>query len=206
MKIVTAADANYFSFLLELIVSCKGYLGVFPTIYDLGLDVTQREFIELAGMDVLRVPDHPSPGGHYPEGYFPSALHKPAILLDFCYRTEEDVLYLDADAKPVEFFEFPDVELGATKASDKVLESFEGTPLAEYVGPLHTSVIFLKFTENRIDFLRAWATDIENDELPSDMKSFNRVAKVTELDEEVWNSSTKYPHTKIVHVQGPVVR
>ena len=54
--------------------------------------------------------------------------------------------------------------------------------------------------------MRAWATDIENDELPSDMKSFNRVAKVTELDEEVWNSTTKYPHTRIVHVQGPVVR
>lgn len=206
MRIVTAADKNYFSFLLDLVVSCKGYLDILPVVYDLGLEESQKEFLKLSGMDVLYCPDHPRPGNHYPEGYFPSALHKPAILLDFCYRTEDDVLYLDADAKPVDYFEFPDVELGATKANDKVLASYEGTPLAEYIGPYHTSVIFLKFTERRIDFLRAWATDIENDELPSDMKSFNRVAKVTELDEEIWNSTTKYPHTRIVHVQGPVVR
>jgi hypothetical protein len=205
MKIVTASDSNYFQFLLELIVACKDYLDILPAIYDLGLESSHKEFLKLSGMDVYHVPDHPKPGNHYPEGYFPSALHKPAMLLDFAYRTEDDILYLDADAKPVDFFEFPDVEVGATKASDKVIQSYEGTLIAEYLGPYHTSVIFMKY-ENRIDFLRAWETDLENDELPSDMKSFNRVAKVTELDEEIWNSTTKYPHTRIVHVQGPVVR
>ncbi len=206
MRIVTASDSNYFDFLLQQVIACKGHLDILPSVYDLGLNDGQREFLKLAGMRVLHCPDHPRPGNGYPRGYSPTALHKPTMLLDFCYRTEDDVLYLDADAKPVDNFEFPDVELGATKANGKVLSSYGGTDIAQYIGPFHTSVVFLKFTENRISFLRAWATDLENDELPSDMKSFNRVAEVTELDEEVWNSTTKYPHTKIVHVQGPVVR
>ncbi len=208
MRIVTASDSTYFQFLLELIVACKGYLEILPAVYDLGLEKGQREFLKLANMDVFRVPDHPAPGSRYPQGYKPTALHKPAMLLDYAYRTEDDILYLDADAKPVDCFEFPDVEIGVAKANDKVLKSYEGTDIAEYVGPYHTSVIFLKY-ENRIDFLRAWETDMANDELPSDMKSFNRVSKtvnITELPEDTWNSTTKYPFTRILHVQGPVLR
>ena len=209
MKIVTASDKNYFQFLIDQIVSCKGYLNILPDVYDLGLEKGQADFIRLAGMKVYRVPDHPEPGRYYPKGYKPTALHKPAMLLDYCYRTNDDVLYLDADAKPVEFFEFPDVELGMAKAHDKILASYNGTEMAEYIGPYHTSVIFLKLTDQRSDFLRAWETDLMNDELPSDMKSLNRVIEtynITELPEDVWNSVTKYPHTKILHVQGPVVR
>lgn len=210
MRIVTAADSNYFQFLLELMVASEGHLGVLPDVYDLGLKKGQRDFIGLMpGTRVYRVPDFPKPGHYYPKGYKPTALHKPAMLLDYCYRTNDDVLYLDADAKPVDHFAFPDVEIGMARAHDKVLASYNGTEMSEYIGPYHTSVIFLKLTDWRSDFLRAWETDLNNDELPSDMKSLNRVSKtfnITELPEDTWNSTTKYPHTKIVHIQGPVVR
>ncbi len=83
MRIVTAVDSNYFDFLLQQVVACKGHLGILPDVYDLGLEDGQRQFLELAGMKVYPCPEHPEPGGHYPEGYKPKRETKAMIPLPY---------------------------------------------------------------------------------------------------------------------------
>jgi hypothetical protein len=212
MKIVTAADQRYFPFLLQQIVNCKKHLLSLPAVYDLGLDDDQKYFLGMAGIKTYRVPDHPKPARQYPMLYVPRATFKPFVILDFAYRTTEPIVWMDADAKPVSGFSFPYVELGIPRADPDVVQAYRETPLEKYVGPLHAAVVLLGESDKRMRFLEAWAADLENDELPSDMKSLNRVARtnnhglhLTELDPMIWNSKFKLPRTLILHAErGPL--
>ena len=208
MRIVTAADARYFDHLLRQIVSAHSNLDVIPDVFDLGLTDVQVDALGMMGVDVWDKPLlTPEPGVGYPEGYRPKALHKPAMLLEYCDIHDDDVVYMDADAWVARPFDFPTKGLGLTNVRDVIVESYLGTPMEGYVGPYHSGVVFL--SGGCMNFLLEWEKDINEDLLPSDKKSMNRAAKryhVTELNEYEFNSRTMLPFTKIFHSQGPVTR
>lgn len=208
MKVVTAANKEYFPFLTEQIQACAENLNKYPYVFDLGLTENQRFMLKGMGVPVLNKPPAPRPGKDYPGGYKPRALFKPAMLHVFCEMHDDDVLYLDADAMPVAPFEFPCDGLGLTPVGEQKMMAYWGTPLYEYVGPYHSGVIFLGKGE-RLGFLKRWALDMWRDPLPSDKKSLNRAVKnerVHELDSDIWNARVMYPDTKIFHYQGPIAR
>ena len=208
MKIVTAANANYYDHLLRQIVSAHSNLDVIPDVFDLGLTDIQVDALGMMGVDVWDVPAlTPDPGVGYPKGYRPKALHKPAMLVEYCDMHDDDVLYMDADAWIVQPFDFPTAGLGLTRVRDVIMEAYWGTPMEEYVGPYHSGVMFLG--RNRMRFLLEWEEDINDDLLPSDKKSMNKAARnhhVKGLDEYEFNSRTMLPFTKIFHSQGPIAR
>ena len=209
MKIVTAADANYFGHLLRQIVSAHSNLDVIPDVFDLGLTDIQVDTLGMMGVDVWDVPAlTPEPGVGYPEGYRPKALHKPAMLVEYCIQHAwHDVIYMDADAWVAKPFDFPTTGLGLTRVRDVIMESYWGTPMEQYVGPYHSGGVFLGM--GCMKFLLEWEEDINEDLLPSDKKSMNKAAEaycITELDEYEFNSRTMLPFTKIFHSQGPIAR
>jgi hypothetical protein len=209
MRIVTAADANYFGHLLRQIVSAHRNLDVVPDVFDLGLTDVQVDALGMMGVDVWDKPAlTPEAGIGYPAGYRPKALHKPAMLVEYCIQHAwHDVVYMDADAWVVQPFDFPTTGLGLTRVRDVIMESYWGTPMEEYVGPYHSGVMFIGM--GCTNFLLEWEEDINEDLLPSDKKSMNRAAEaydVTELDEYEFNSRTMLPFTKIFHSQGPIAR
>ena len=207
MKIVTAADANYYDHLLRQIVSAHRNLDVIPDVFDLGLTDIQIDALGMMGVDVWGVPALiPEPGIGYPKGYRPKALHKPAMLVEYCFLHRwHNIVYMDADAWVVRPFDFPSKGLGLTRVRDVIMESYWGTPMEEYVGPYHSGVVFIGM--GNIEFLLAWEGDLNDDLLPSDKKSMNKAIEsydVTELDEYEFNSRTMLPFTKIFHSQGPI--
>jgi len=208
MKIVTAANANYYDHLLRQIVSAHNNLDVIPDVFDLGLTDVQVDALGMMGVDVWDKPLlTPEPGIGYPSGYRPKALHKPTMLVEYCDMYDEDVIYMDADAWVARPFDFPSSGLGLTRVRDVIMESYWGTPMEEYVGPYHSGIVFLG--KGCMSFLLDWEKDISEDLLPSDKKSMNKAATayhVTELDEYEFNSRTMLPFTKIFHSQGPVTR
>ena len=208
MKIVTASNANYYEHLLRQIVTAHANLDVIPDVFDLGLTDIQVDALGMMGVDVWDKPLlTPEPGIGYPKGYKPKALHKPAMLLEYCDMYDDDVVYMDADAWIARPFDFPATGLGLTRVRDVIMEAYWGTPMEEYVGPYHSGVVFLG--GGCINFLLEWEEDINEDLLPSDKKSMNKVARdypVAELDEYVYNSRTMLPFTKIFHSQGPITR
>lgn len=214
MRIVTAADANYYDHLLRQIVSAHHNLDVIPDVFDLGLTNIQVDALGMMGVDVLDIPAlTPSPGANYPEGYRPKGLHKPSMLVEYCCEHDwDDVVYMDADAWVVRPFDFPRLQIGVTRVRDVIMESYRGTPMEEYVGPYHSGVIFL--AAGCLAFLMDWEGDILDDPSPSDKKSMNRVLrryakgnlKMSSLDEYEFNSRTMLPFTKIYHSQGPITR
>ena len=207
MKIVTAANANYYEHLLRQIVTAHNNLDVIPDVFDLGLTDIQVDALGMMGVDVWDKPAlTPEPGIGYPKGYRPKALHKPAMLVEYCIQHAwHDVVYMDADAWVAQPFDFPTTGLGLTRVRDVIMESYWGTPMEEYVGPYHSGVIFIGM--GCTNFLLEWEEDINEDLLPSDKKSMNKSAKahhVTELNEYEFNSRTMLPFTKIFHSQGPI--
>jgi len=214
MRIVTAADASYYDHLLRQIVSAHRNLDVVPDVFDLGLTDVQVDALGMMGVDVLDVPALiPLPGASYPEGYRPKGLHKPSMLVEYCYEHDwDDVVYMDADAWVVRPFGFPRLQIGVTRVRDVIIESYRGTPMEEYVGPYHSGVIFL--ASGCLSFLLDWEGDILEDPSPSDKKSMNKVLrsyqkgnlKMSSLSEYEFNSRTMLPFTKIYHSQGPITR
>ena len=206
MRIVTAADSNFFDHLIRQVRACREHLAIFPDVYDLGMTINQRYILECMAVALCGETYQLEAGMNYPNGYKPRGLHKPYMLTEYCdWHPDEDVLYLDADAMPVAPFEFPCVGIGLTKVSQKKMEAYEGKPIYEYVGPYHSGAIFLGKGEGRDGFVEKWRMDMANDPLPSDKKSLNRIAKqeqITELDPAEWNAQIVLPHTKIFHAQG----
>jgi hypothetical protein len=214
MKIVTAANANYYDHLLRQIVSAHKNLDVIPDVFDLGLTDIQVDALGMMGVDVRDVPAlTPEPGIDYPAGYRPKGLHKPAMLVEYCFEHDwDDILYLDADAWIVQPFDFPGLRIGVTRVRDVIVDAYRGTPMEEYVGPFHSGVIFL--AAGCLSFLMDWEGDLLEDPSPSDKKSMNKVLRryqrgqlsMTSLDEYEFNSRTMLPFTKIFHSQGPITR
>lgn len=197
MLFVTACDDNYFIYALAQIMEIDKHFDQNPVVYDLGLDTKYKEYLSDLEVPLLPCPSAPPLGKDYPNGYQPRALWKPSMLLDACLRFDEDIVYLDADAKPVCRFKFPAVELGLAK-----VENWNGS---EYVGPWHSGVMFLGNTDNRAEFILEWAKDIWRDKLPSDKKSLNRIMRyysdieLQPLSAREYNSRKMYPETKILH-------
>ena len=208
MRIVTAANANYYDHLLRQIVSAHRNLDVIPDVFDLGLTDIQVDALGMMGVDVWDKPLlTPEPGVGYPEGYRPKGLHKPTMLVEYCDAHDDDIIYMDADAWVARPFDFPAAGLGLTRVRDVIMEAYWGTPMEEYVGPYHSGVVFL--SKGCMSFLLEWEKDISTDLLPSDKKSMNRVAEdypIAELSEYEYNSRTMLPFTKIFHSQGPIAR
>jgi hypothetical protein len=207
MRIVTAADDRYFTYLIKQIRGCREHLwNISPDVYDLGMTDDQKYVLKSMQIEIYNRPWEPEPGEGYPGSYYPRALHKPFMLYDYCEQYEnEHVVYMDADAWPASFFTFPCVGLGLTLVSEKKMKAFKNTGMIEYVGPYHSGVIFLGASPDRREFLRRWATDVAFDKLPSDKKSLNRVIEnenFTPLDTDIWNSRTMFPYTKIFHSHG----
>ena len=208
MRIVTAANANYFDHLLRQIISAHRNLDVVPDVFDLGLTDIQVDALGMMGVDVWDKPLlTPEPGIGYPDGYRPKALHKPAMLVEYCDMYDDDIIYMDADAWIARPFGFPSAGIGLTRVRDVIMESYWETPMEEYVGPYHSGVVFLG--RGCMNFVLEWEEDINEDLLPSDKKSMNKVVAdypVAELDEYRFNSRTMLPFTKIFHSQGPITR
>jgi len=200
MKFVTASNHNYFGCLMVQIAHIKMFFGSLPIVYDLGLTQEQKETLEVLGLLTIASPPCPEEGNGYPEGYRPRALFKPGVLLEICEKhPEEDIVYLDADCRPMKRFEFPTKGIGLVEAD------YIHGPLWEYVGPYHAGIIFLKSRPDRIDFLTQWHEDLWNDHLPSDTKSLNKVAKngrITILSKEEYLAEVISPKTKVLHVKG----
>lgn len=208
MRIVTAANANYYDHLLRQIVSAHRNLDVIPDVFDLGLTDIQVDALGMMGVDVWDKPLlTPEPGVGYPEGYRPKGLHKPTMLVEYCDAHDDDIIYMDADAWVARPFDFPAAGLGLTRVRDVIMEAYWGTPMEEYVGPYHSGVVFL--SKGCMSFLLEWEKDISTDLLPSDKKSMNKVAgdyPVAELNEYEFNSRIMLPFTKIFHSQGPIAK
>lgn len=208
MIFVTACDSNYFDFLLKQVVNVKKHFGMAPVVYDLGLTETQQDVLDMLGVPQRNCPPHPPPGLEYPSGYVPKALYKPAVLLDAYDEWGGDIVWLDADARPVQPFEFPAKELGLTRVASNVLKAFQGTDLEKYTGPYHSGVMFLGKSDYMMRFLMGWARDLWNDPQPSDKKSLNRIIlqenigmymSITEWHTDVFNSRRLLPQTKVLH-------
>ena len=196
MLFVTACDDNYFVYALAQIWAVERLFKQYPIVYDLGLCSDYKGYLKGLGIELRHHPSEPDKGKDYPSDYQPMALFKPTLLLDACTRYMGAIVYLDADAKPMQHFEFPAKDLGLARVDnwDRSL----------YTGPVHSGVIFLSNTNKRMSFLLDWAKDLWNDCLPSDKKSLNRIVphadmELTELPAREYNARMVHPETKIFH-------
>ena len=204
MKFVTASDSKYFACLMMQIAAVKSCFGQLPTVYDIGLIEEQRRALESHGIYVIECPLFPKEGDDYPDGYRPRALFKPEIMYEFCEKyPDTDVVYLDADSRPINKFDFPTDNIGLVLVEEEIKELYKGSPAWEYIGPYYAGVIFLKSNHDRMNLLEEWAKDLWQDKLPSDTKSLNKVVRdVTPLSPEEYLARTITPKTKIFHTKG----
>lgn len=209
MRIITACNDKYFPHLLGLVTSIHNYLAIPVDVANLGMTEVQKDALGMMGVIVFPPPAYPAPGKGYPTTYKPRALWKPPLLEKACGLFSDDILYMDADTRVINSFDFPTSKIGVTQVPSRVMRSFANTPMIDYVGPYHSGVLFLPASSQRREFLDAWVSDLRSDPLPSDKKSMNRVLLDFDydvLDEDEFNTRTMYPFTKIFHYQGPIVR
>jgi hypothetical protein len=194
---VTACDYKYYAYLKVQIRNIYYLFGTLPVVFDLGLRDYVKQ-LEYSRVRVRGVPKHIEPKGFYPSPYYPRALYKPYVIRDVIKEYgDKPILYMDSDARPIKKFDVSEHDIVAAKVNPQKLDKFRGTIMEPYVGPVHSGVIFLNNFKGRDEFVQNWIYDMENDDAPSDKKSFNSVLKDYNpylMDEEVFN--TRYPTEK----------
>jgi hypothetical protein len=202
MIFVTACDEEYYPYLKRQVGNIYLLFNKMPIVFDLGLGKYKWNLL-MAGVEVHSIPIYMEPADTYPGTYRPKALYKPYILKNVArHNPSQDILYMDADARPIRHFIMPDHDIIAAAVNEERLAKYRGTDMEAYVGPVHSGVVYLGATETRMDFIQEWIDDMEKDPMPSDKKSFNSVIKERDvhiMPENIFDSRERTKETWILH-------
>lgn len=201
MIFITGADLRFANEVKDWI-NCIEKWGYNYAVYDLGkLPIKSIKGFEVTDANFVMHGFYNCLGGHW----FSTGLWKPRVILDALNRFNDDIIYLDADARLQQplTFDFNKFDIGIVKREENL--NLDKTAVKEFLrGDYNAGVIFLKNCLEIKYFVSEWA--IETPKNQNDQATLSILLRKSALRKlilpEQYNMHKLKKNTIVLHQTG----